>query len=135
MAFTILGPLQQHVDCVAALDRHVAVLVEELVNRDETFGLVTDVDNDGGLSHFQHSALDDLPLRHVAETVVVGLEHGRKLLGVHVFVVHWFESGACRFAGACSPRRHGLTASRFGRYQPGVYIRHYVRVLLNRRMP
>jgi hypothetical protein len=33
------------------------------------------------------------------------------------------------------PRRHGLTASRFGRYQPVVYVRHYVRVLLNRRMP
>jgi hypothetical protein len=31
------------------------------VDRDETFGLVTDVDDDGGLGHFQHSALDDLP--------------------------------------------------------------------------
>jgi hypothetical protein len=50
-------------------------------------------------------------------------------------VVHWFESGAGRFAGACSPRGHGLTASRFGRYQPVVYVRHYVRVLLNRWMP
>ena len=97
VAFTILGALEQHVDRVARLHGDVAVLVEEFVNLDETFGLVADVDDDGGVGDLQHRALDDLAFRHVAEAVVVELEHGRELLRVHVLVVHRLEGGPSRF--------------------------------------
>ena len=75
VAFTIFGTLEQHVDRVARLHGDVAAFVEELVNLDETFGLVADIDDDRGLGHLEHGALDDLAFRHVAEAVVVGLEH------------------------------------------------------------
>ncbi len=97
MAFAILGTLEQHVYRVARLDGHVAVLVEEFVNLDETFGLVADVNDDGAFGDLQNRALDDLPFRHVAEAVVVDAEHGRELLRVHVLVVHRLESGPTRF--------------------------------------
>ena len=88
---------EQHVDGVAGLNGDVAVFVEELVNLDETFGLVADVHDDGGLGDLQDRALDDLAFRHVAEAVVVDVEHGRKLLRVHVLVVHRLEGGPTGF--------------------------------------
>ena len=45
VAFAILGALEQHVDDVAGLDGDLAVLVEELADRDDAFGLVADVDD------------------------------------------------------------------------------------------
>jgi hypothetical protein len=126
MAFTILGPLEQHVDRVARLHRDVAALVEELVNLNETFGLVAHVDDDMGIGDFQHRALDDLAFRHVAEAVVVGLEHGRELLRVHVLVLHRFEgrSGRLSRAGPSGCCRGLLPRLRFGRHCPVVYVRH-----------
>ena len=46
VAFAVFGALEQHVDDVAGLDGDLAVLVEELVDRDDAFGLVADVDDD-----------------------------------------------------------------------------------------
>ena len=45
VAFAIFGALEQHVDDVAGLHGDLAVLVEELVDRDDAFGLVADVDD------------------------------------------------------------------------------------------
>ena len=59
MAFTIFGALEQHVDHVACLHGDLAVLVEELVDGDEAFGLVADVDDDLGFGDLEHRALDD----------------------------------------------------------------------------
>ena len=125
VAFTILGALEQHVDGVARLHGDVAVLVEELVDRDETFGLVADVDDDVAFGDLQHGALDDLAFRHVAEAVVVGFEHGRKLLRVHVLVLHRLEGGPGRFPRA-GPSRCGGLSPRLGvgRDYPVVYVRH-----------
>src|SRR5262245_32047290 len=63
VAFAVLRPLEQDVDNVAGFDRDVAVLVQELRNRDDAFGLVADVDNHFGRRHFEHGALDDLAFR------------------------------------------------------------------------
>src|SRR6185503_1622414 len=46
VAFTILGAFEQHVDHVARLDGDLAGFIEELVDLDETFGFVADVDDD-----------------------------------------------------------------------------------------
>ena len=48
VAFAVFGALEQHVDGVARLHGDLAVLVEELVDRDDAFGLVADVDDDFG---------------------------------------------------------------------------------------
>ncbi len=45
VAFAVFGALEQHVDDVAGLDGDLAVLVEELVDGDDAFGLVADVDD------------------------------------------------------------------------------------------
>src|SRR5688572_1846440 len=125
VAFTIFGALEQHVDGVALLHGHVAVLVEKLVNRDETFGLVPHVDDDVALGDFQHRALDHFALRHVAEAVVIGFEHGRKFLRVHVLVLHRFKGGSGRFPRA-GPSRYGGLSPRLGigKDCPVVYVRH-----------
>ena len=122
VAFTILGALEQHVDHVARLHGDVAVFVEELVNLDEAFGLVADVDDDGGFGDLQHGALDDLAFRHVAEAVVVDAEHGRELLRVHVFVVHRLESRPGRLARSGASRCPGLSA-RLIRATPTRFLR------------
>ena len=130
VAFAVFGALEQHVDHVARLHGDLAVLVEELVNLDETFGLVADVDDDRGVGDLEHRALDDLAFRHVAEAVVVDVEHGRELLRIHVLVVHRLEgrTGGLASPGAC--RCSGLFARLVGRDQPVIYIRHSLRVLL-----
>ena len=46
VAFAVFGALEQHVDDVARLHGDLPVLVEELVDRDDAFGLVADVDDD-----------------------------------------------------------------------------------------
>ena len=132
VAFAILGALEQHVDHVARLHGDLAVLVEEFVDLDEAFGLVADVDDDGGFGDLEDGALDDLAFRHVAEAVVVDVEHGRKFLRVHVFVVHRLESRTGGLASPGASRCAGLLAHFLGRHQPVVYIRHSLRVLLGR---
>src|SRR5207247_95418 len=53
VAFAIFRPLEQHVDDIARLYRDFAVLVEELVDRDDAFGFVADVDADFGGGNFE----------------------------------------------------------------------------------
>ena len=48
VAFAVFGALEQHVDDVAGLHGDLAGLVEELVDGDDAFGLVADVDDDFG---------------------------------------------------------------------------------------
>ena len=48
VAFAVFGALEQHVDDVAGLHGDLAVLVEELVDGDDAFGLVADVDDHFG---------------------------------------------------------------------------------------
>ena len=71
--FAVLGALEQDVDHVARLHRDLSVLVEELADGNQSFGLVADVHDHGGFGDPQHGALDDLAFRHVAEAVVVEL--------------------------------------------------------------
>src|SRR6266849_1394681 len=54
VAFAIFGPLEQHVDNVAGLDGHLAVLVEKFGDGNDALGLVPDVDDHlrrGDLEH------------------------------------------------------------------------------------
>ena len=48
VAFAVFGALEQHVDDVAGLHGDLAGLVDELVDRNDAFGLVADVDDDFG---------------------------------------------------------------------------------------
>ena len=87
VAFAVFGPLEQHVDDVAGLNRDLAVLVEELVDRDDAFGFVADVDDDFGGGDFENRSLDDFAFRDIAEAVIVGIEQPGVLGRVDLFVV------------------------------------------------
>src|SRR3954471_23747665 len=71
VTFAVLCALEQHVDDVAGLHGDLAGFVDELVDRDDAFGLVADVDDDFRRRHFENGALDDLAFRDVAEAVIV----------------------------------------------------------------
>src|SRR6185503_13136896 len=87
VAFAIFGPLEQHVDDVAGLNGDFAGLVEELVDRDDAFGFVADVNDDFGGSDFENRSLDDFTFRDIAEAVIVGIEQPGILGRVDLFVV------------------------------------------------
>ena len=140
VAFAVFGPLEQHVDDVAGLNRDLAVLVEELVDRDDAFGFVTDVDDHFGGRDLENRSLDDFAFRDIAEAVIVGIEQPGILGRVNLFVVftgpsfqralvsaigafHAFSAFACRDAAAA---RTGSVLV--------VYVRHALRVLLCRSL-
>ena len=87
VAFAVFGPLEQHVDDVAGLDGDLAVLVEELVDRDDAFGLVADVDDDFGRGDLENRALDDLAFRDVPEAAIVGIQQPGVFGRIHLLVV------------------------------------------------
>src|SRR5688572_15839268 len=90
VAVAIFRALEQHVDRVARLHGHFAALVEELIDADDAFGLVADVDDDFRRSNFEDRALHHLAFRDVAEAVIVDVEHPGKFLRVGVVI---FEGG------------------------------------------
>src|SRR5437868_3777504 len=65
VSFPVFRALEQHVDDVAGLHRHFAVLVEELVDLNDAFGLVSDVDDHFRRSDLEYRSLDDLAFRDV----------------------------------------------------------------------
>ena len=87
VAFTVFGALEQHVDDVAGLDGDLAGLVDELVDRDDAFGLVADVDDDFRRRDFEDGSLDDLTFRDVAEAGIVKVQKARILLRIDLIVL------------------------------------------------
>jgi hypothetical protein len=59
-AVLVLAALEEDVDLVAFLDANGAVGLRELVERDRSFGLVADVDDDVVLADVNHAAFDDV---------------------------------------------------------------------------
>ena len=84
VAVAVLGALEQDVDDVARLHGDLAGLVDELVDGDDAFGLVADVDDDFGRRDFQDGALDDFTFRDVAEAAIVKVQQARVFLRVDV---------------------------------------------------
>ena len=82
VAVAVFGALEQDVDDVAGLHGDLAGLVDELVDGDDAFGLVADVDDDFGRGDFQNGALDDFTFRDVAEAVIVKVQQARVFLRV-----------------------------------------------------
>ena len=99
VAVAVLGALQQHVHDVAGLNGDLAVLVQELLDPDDAFRLVPDVDDDLGLGDLQDRALDHLAFRDVAEAAVVEVEQLGVFGRVGVELVPGFlgcPGGRCR---------------------------------------
>ncbi len=86
VAFAVFGALEQHVDDVAGLDRDLAGLVDELVDGDDAFGLVADVDDDFRRRDFEDGALDDLAFRDVAEAAIVKVQKACVFLRIDLIV-------------------------------------------------
>src|SRR5712672_2183363 len=87
VAFPIFGTLEQDVDDVAGLHGDLAGLVEELVDLDDAFGFVTDVDDHFGRGDFENRPLDDLAFRDVPEAAIVGIEQPCVLFRIDLLVV------------------------------------------------
>ena len=87
VAFAVFGALEQHVDRVAGLRRHLAALVDEFFDGDDAFGLEADVDDDFRRRHFDDRALDDFTFRDVAEAGIVKLQQAGVFLLVDIRVV------------------------------------------------
>ncbi len=87
VAFAVFRALEQHVDDVAGLNGDLAVLVEELVDRDDAFGFVADVDDHFRRGHLENRPLDDLTFRDVPEAVIVGIEQPCVLGRIDLVVV------------------------------------------------
>ena len=116
------------------LDGDLAVLVEELADRDDAFGLVADVDDDFRRGHLENRALDDLAFRDVPEAVIVGIEQPGVFVGVDLVVV-FARTGLqpAAIAARCAVER-SRRCSRLGRTGSVLvfYVRHALRVLLCR---
>ena len=95
VAFTILGALEQHVDDVAGLHGDLAGFVEELVDGDDAFGLVADVDDDFAVGDFENRALDDFAFRYIPEAVIVKVQQAGIFLRVHIGIS--LAPGRCGF--------------------------------------
>ena len=87
VAFAVFGALEQHVDDVAGLHRDLSGLVDELVDGDDAFGLVADVDDDFRWRDFEDGALDDLAFRDVAEAAIVKVQKACVFLRIDLIVV------------------------------------------------
>ena len=87
VAFPILGALEQHVDDIAGLHRHLARLVDELVDGDDAFRLVADVDDDLRWGDFEDGTLHDLAFRDVAEAAIVKVQKACVFLGIDLIVL------------------------------------------------
>ena len=113
VAVAIFGLLEQHVDDVAGLHGDLPVLVEELVDRDDAFGLEPDVDDHFGLGDLQHCSLDDLAFRDVAEAVIVEVQQAGIFRRIYLVVV---EDGSDSRTGRRGTSL-GLVVGRLARHQ------------------
>lgn len=75
MAFGVFGPFQQDLDIVAHLNRDLAVVVGEFLERNKSFGLVADVYNDMVGTDADDMPGDDLPLREMPHAFVIERHH------------------------------------------------------------
>src|SRR5262245_18419202 len=133
VALAVLGALEQHVDDVAGLHRDLAVLVEELVDRDDAFRLVADVDDDFRGSQLENRPLDDLAFRDVSEAAIVDVQQPGVFVRIELIVVAprpGYQANALSTLGA-----FGCRAGASGRSGSVLIfnVRHALRVLLCRR--
>ena len=117
-----------------ALNRDLAVLVEELVDRDDAFGLVADVDDDFGGGDLEDRALDDLAFRDVAEAVIVDVQQPGVFGRVHLVVVFPRPRLQTCLVERSLRSRSAVRSSHAAAPEPGVFssfdVRHALRVLL-----
>ena len=86
VAVAVLGALEQHVDNVARLHGDLAGLIDEFVDRNDSLGLVSDVDDDFRRRDFQHRPLHDLAFRDVAEAGIVKVQKACVFLRIDLIV-------------------------------------------------
>src|SRR5206468_2952668 len=128
--FAVFGALEQHVDDIARLNRDLTGLVEELVDRDDAFRFVADVDDDFRRVDLENRSFDDLAFRDVAEAVIVAFQELLELVWINlVIVVAWSDFQPAAFVPALgdgSAASGGRTGSVLF-----FYVRHALRVLLS----
>src|ERR1043165_1890580 len=142
VALAIFGALEKHVDDVARLHGDFTVLVEELVNLNDAFRFVADVDDHFGRGDLENRPLDDLAFRDVPEAAIVGIEQPCVFFRIDLLVVFaWsgFEPAAITgfaVAGAfaCTLDRAGAAAATRTWGVLVFYVRHALRVLLCRSL-
>ncbi len=86
VAVAVFGALEQDIDDVPGLHGNLAGLIDELVDGDDAFRLVADVDDDFRRGYFEDGALDDFAFRDIAEAAIVKVQQGFVFLPIDVFV-------------------------------------------------
>ena len=71
VALHVLGLLEKNLDLLTDLNMDFARCVDELLERNQPFGLVADVDDHLARGDLDHRSLDDLALFKMAHAVVV----------------------------------------------------------------
>ena len=71
MPFHIFGIFEQHVDDVADLYRQLPIRIDELRNRNDTFGFISDIDDHIGIRDLQNHALHYFAFREFAGAILV----------------------------------------------------------------
>ena len=87
VAFAVFGALEQDIDDVARLRRHLAGLINELFDRNDAFRFEADVHDHFRRRDFHDRALDDFTFRDVSEAGIVKLDQARILLRIDVLRV------------------------------------------------
>jgi hypothetical protein len=95
MAFTIFRAFQQHIDDIAGLHGYLSALVEKFVDGNDSLGLVTDINDDFAVGHFQNRALDDFAFCYIPEAVIVKVQKAGVFLRIYVGIVS--VPGSSRF--------------------------------------
>src|SRR5206468_741762 len=128
--FAVFGALEQHVDDIARLNRDLTGLVEELVDRDDAFRFVADVDDHFRRRDLENRSFDDLAFRDVAEAVIVAVEEFLELVWADRIVI---VARPDLQAAAVVPSfgDGGAASGRTGSVLV-FYVRHALRVLLCR---
>ena len=120
VAVAVLGALEQDIDDVPRLHGDLTGLVDELVDGDEPFGLVADVDDHFRWGDFQDGALHDFAFRDIAEAAIVKVQQASVFLRVDRFVegtslwldvlrvVSWHRNGSSSVVLAAISARGGL---------------------------
>ena len=84
-AVLVLLGFDQDVDGITGGRRDIAFGIDELVKRDDSFGFVSDVDDDGVFADFQDRPGDDVALAELVCTCCRGFEKSSEALGIGGF--------------------------------------------------
>ena len=122
VAAVVFEALDEDVEFVAGLDRDLAVIAGDLMDGQNAFGFVADVDDDFGAEDLQDTPADDVALGKVRHFPVVHVEQLVHAEAFEVVVSPPFRSGCFRFFGSSLDGMKRATSWNFRRIRPKAHV-------------